>query len=247
MGMAGGVETAAAGDRVPTALARELVVACRRDGETASLESALAALDECALAFDDDAALAFWLNCYNAGTQLLLAERPERYESALRLVRFFRAPALTVAGTALSLDGIENGILRAGRSKYGLGYLPKLRVTGFERRHRLEAVDPRIHFALNCGAESCPAIRAYEPDAVDDQLETATRAYLDATVTYDPEAGVARIPRPFLWFRGDFGGGRGIRRFLRAHGAIPADATPRLRYRAWDWTKAAGKFVDGSA
>jgi hypothetical protein len=243
---AGDAQSTPPPDDHPTTLARELLVACRRGAPTDGYRTALAE------ATDDDlrrvrsdraTALAFWLNCYNAGTQLLLDERPGLYESPLRFVRFFRAPAVTVGGTPLSLDRIENGLLRGSRSKYGLGYLPKVFVTAFERRYRLDDCDPRIHFALNCGAESCPAIRAYEPDRVDEQLDLATRHYLDATVDYDPAAGVVRVPRVCLWFRGDFGGASGIRAFLRTHDAIPADATPTLRYRSWDWSRAPGKFV----
>ena len=230
----------------PTTLARQLLVACKRGTATEGYASALAALDDDALKrvrTDRETALAFWLNCYNAGTQLLLDERPALYESSLRVVRFFGAPALTVGGTPLSLDRIENGLLRGGRSKYGLGYLPKLLVTSFEHRHRLRSCDPRIHFALNCGAASCPAIRTYEPDAVDEQLDLATRTYLDATVSYDAEHAVVRVPRVFLWYRGDFGGGAGIRRLLRAYGVVPEDASPSIRHRAWDWSKAPGEFV----
>ena len=240
-------EQGAGDDGSPTTLAQDLLVACKRGEPTEQYRTALAETT------DDDlrrvreepqTAVAFWLNCYNAGTQLLLEERPELYESSLRFVRFFRTPAITVGGTPLSLDRIENGLLRAGRSKYGLGYLPKLSVTAFERRYRLSECDPRIHFALNCGAESCPPIRAYEPDRVDEQLELATRGYLDATVEYDPAVDVVRIPRVFLWFRGDFGGGSGIRVFLRTYDAIPDGTTPKIRHRSWDWSRAAGKFAE---
>ena len=230
----------------PTALARDLLIACKRRKPTERYRTALADLtDEDLRRVREDRrdGLAFWLNCYNAGTQVLLEERPGLYESPLRFVRFFTAPAVTVGGTPLPLDRIENGVLRDGRSKYGLGYLPKVYVTGFERRYRLEGCDPRIHFALNCGAESCPPIRAYEPDAIDEQLDLATRSYLDATVEYDPAAGTVHVPRVFLWFRGDFGGGSGIREFLRTYDAIPENAAPTVRHRSWDWTKAAGKFV----
>jgi hypothetical protein len=234
-------------DESPTALARALLVACRRgepaDGHVAAL-AGLADDDLARVRTDREAALAFWLNCYNAGTQLLLDERPELYEGPLRVVRFFRAPALTVRGTTLSLDRIEHGLLRGGRAKYGLGYLPRLRRTSFERRYGLSSPDPRVHFALNCGAASCPAIKAYDPDAVDDQLDVATRSYLDATVDYDPERNVARVPRVCLWYRGDFGGAAGIVRLLRAYGVVPADASPSIRHRSWDWSKTPGKFVD---
>ena len=242
---------AAADERVPvpdspTCLAQELLVACRRGTDPAPYEAALSAADDETLApvrEDRRVGLAFWINCYNAGTQLLLARRPGLYESPLRFVRFFSAPAVTVCGTGLPLDRIENGLLRGGRTKYGAGYLPKFFVTAFERRYALDRCDPRIHFALNCGAASCPAVRAYEPDRIDEQLDLATRVYLDETVEYAPDAGVARVPRVCLWFRGDFGGGSDIRAFLREYGALPPEASPSLRYLPWDWTLTPGKFA----
>lgn len=248
------------GEAGPTeAAARRLLEAIRAGDDPDSYLATLADADGPALApvrTDRARALAFWLNLYNAGTQLLLARRPALYERRLRVVRFFRAPCVTVAGRDLSLDTIEHGILRGSRSKYGLGYLPRLlpRVRpgpgpgDFERRYRLAAPDPRIHFALNCGAESCPAIRSYAPGTVDEQLDAATRAYLEATVDYDAAAGRARLPRVFLWYRGDFGGGAGIRALLREHGAIPDGADPRLRYRQWNWSRAPRKFeAEGEA
>jgi hypothetical protein len=233
--------------RSPTTVAQDLLVATRTDEQTAPHVASLAAFDDDALATvrtDRETALAFWLNLYNAGTQLLLADETERYDSWLRQFRFFAVDCVTVGGTSLSLDGIEHGILRGGRSKYGLGYLPQLRTSSFAKRYGLEAVDPRIHFALNCGAASCPAIRAYEPAAVDDQLDLATRTYLDATVEYDEAAGVARVPRVFLWFRGDFGGKSGIRSFLAEYDALPADTSVSIEYLDWDWSRTEGDFAD---
>jgi len=220
----------------PTELAADLLVALGTDSETEPLLSALDSLSEPALEpvrEDHETGLAFWLNCYNAGTERLLAERPELYDSRWR---FFRAPALTVAGHPLGLDDIEHGLLRGSRSKYGLGYLPRLLPDSFEHRYALGRVDPRLHFALNCGAASCPAIRAYEPAAVDDQLDTATRSYLDATVEYDASAGVVRVPRVFRWFPGDFGGRSGVRAFLARYDQLP-DGRVDIDYLDWDWSR----------
>lgn len=231
----------------PTAVAQALLSATKLGADPDPHLDRLAGLDDDALErvrTDRRAALSFWSNLYNAGTQLLLDRRPELYESPFRFVRFFRAAAVTVAGTELSLDDIENNILRAGRSKYTLGYTRKLRLGSFSRRYRLAEPDPRIHFALNCGAASCPVIRFYEPENVDEQLDLATELYLADTVSYDPGAGVARVPRVCLWFRGDFGGGDGIREFLRTYDAIPADADPKIRYRSWDWSRTGGKFAE---
>jgi hypothetical protein len=239
--------TTADADTAPTAVAQALLSATKLGEDPDPHLRRLAALDDAALErvrTDRRAALSFWSNLYNAGTQLLLDRRPKLYESPLRFFRFFRATAVTVAGTDLSLDDIENDILRAGRSKYTLGYTRKLRLGSFARRYRLAEPDPRIHFALNCGAASCPAIRFYEPAGVDDRLDLATALYLDDTVSYDAKTGVARVPRVCLWFRGDFGGGDGIRDFLRTHEAIPADAEPKISYRSWDWSRADGKFAE---
>ena len=226
----------------PADLAADLLAAFRTGADPEALLCSLSELSEADLApvrSDRATALAFWLNCYNAGTERLLAERPELYESRWR---FFRAPALSVADHPLGLDAIEHGILRGSRSKYGLGYLPRLLPDSFEHRYRLAAVDPRIHFALNCGAASCPAIRAYGPAAVDDQLDTATRAYLDGTVEYDPDAGVVRVPRVFRWFPGDFGGRSGVRDFLRRYNKLP-DESVTVDYLDWDWSREAPTFA----
>ena len=76
-----------------------------------------------------------------------------------------------------------------------------------------------------------------------DYANTTTVRNGTGTVTYDADRDVVRVPRVCLWFRGDFGGGTGIRRLLRSHGVVPEDATPSLRYRTWDWSKTPGKFV----
>ena len=189
------------------------------------------------VALDDGERLAFWINTYNAATQDELRADPGGFENRRR---FFSTPIVTVAGTELSLDTIEHGVLRRSRWKYGLGYLPDPFPSAFVRRHRVETLDPRIHFALNCGAAACPAIAAYEPDTVDEQLERAAGTYLRNET--DVEGGTVRVPRLMLWYRGDFGGGSGIRRLLREHDVIDPKTTPRIRYQEYDWSLALDAF-----
>jgi hypothetical protein len=228
----------------PAGLAREYLLAVRRDEPTREYVDALARLEPGALdalgAGGDGARKAFWVNVYNAAVQRLLGEDPDRLESRRR---FFGTDHLTVAGHDLSLNDVEHGLLRRSKLSWGLGYLPRLRPGAFERRHRVDALDPRIHFALNCGAASCPPIAAYEVDRIDDQLRLATESYLESDVAYDADADVVRVPRLFLWYVGDFGGRSGTRAFLREHGALPAGASPSVRYRSYDWDVAVGEFT----
>ena len=232
-------------DVEPVAVARELLGAVRDGDPTREYEDALAELGADALAralHSDERRLAFWLNVYNAYAQLLLDRWPGEYERSRR--RFFGHEAIPVAGTWLSLDDVEHGILRGSQSSLGLGYLPRLMPSRFERRHRVEARDWRIHFALNCGARSCPPIRVYEVERIDAQLDLATASYLEQEVEYDSERGVARVPRLMLWYRGDFGGGSEIREILQEFGCVPEGESFRVRYQGYDWGRKPGRFVD---
>lgn len=182
--------------------------------------------------------IATWLNLYNAATQRLVAADPDSYRHRFR---FFRRPAITVAGHPLSLDTIEHGLLRRSRPRVALGWLTNPLAGRFERRFRVHVVDPRIHFALNCAAASCPPIAAYDAANLDAQLDLATRSYL---------AGAARrqgdrltVPRVFLWFMGDFGGSAGVRRFLEVHGIDTEGAS--LRHARWDWTPSPAAWAAG--
>lgn len=69
-----------------------------------------------------------------------------------------------------SLDDIEHGILRCNKKHPTSGL-----VAFGPGDARLPfvlplPVDPRIHFALNCGAKSCPAIRAYDASSLLSEL-----------------------------------------------------------------------------
>ncbi len=222
-------------------LARRLLLAVQAGDQVAmqTVSTALAALAEDRLAADlpdDRTRIAAWLNLYNAAAQRLVEDAPDGYGQR---TRFFRRPAITVAGTTLRLDTIEHGLLRHSRPKLGLGWITHPWPSAFERRLRVERVDPRIHFALNCAAASCPPIAAYDPVRLDEQLELATCSYLGSTVRQ--HAGRLLLPRVFLWFAGDFGGPAGIRRFLERHGI--ATEGFRLRASSWDWTLAPGAWV----
>ena len=230
-------------DSTPSETARQLLERVRRGQPTEPHLRALADFEEHELTLlrtDRETALAFWLNIYNAAAQLLLERRPKLFESRWR---FFRTTAVTVAGIDLSLDDIEHGILRGEQSKYGLGYLPRLARSRIGPEYRLTA-DPRIHFALNCGAASCPAILAYNLESVDRTLDGATESHWEQTVTYDADRGRVRVPRVCLWFIGDFGGPSGLRAFLRVHGQIPPGSKPSLRFRRYDWTRVSRQFAD---
>ena len=220
----------------PLDLARTFLDDARAGRSEGLARTALAALDPVELAAalpDDRSRIAFWLNVYNAAVRSRLLADPARYR---RRWRFFNAPAVTVAGRTMSPNAIEHGILRRSAFTLGLGYVRNPLPSPFERRLRVKLVDPRVHFALNCGARSCPPLAAWDPDTLDANLELATATYLTSETRRSTDGRRLSVPRLLLWYRGDFGGGPGILDLLRRHGVIGAAETPRIRYGDYDWT-----------
>lgn len=220
----------------PLSLAGDLLYAVKTEGDTGWLREHLATLErprlERALS-SREGKLSFWLNCYNAYAQVLLESEPTALEDGpLQHWKFVARDRIPVGGVWLSLNDVEHGLLRRSKHPWGLGYLPRPFPSSFERRFRLPECDPRIHFALSHGADHCPPVTVYSPSDVDEELDIAVEWFLEESVTYDPEANVATVPRLFRRYRGDFGGRGGVVAFLRGYGAVPTDVTPSLEYES---------------
>jgi hypothetical protein len=184
--------------------------------------------------------ITFWVNAYNSYVIILLRENPALYEDRSA---FFGDDRFTIAGRELSFDKVEHGILRRSKIKWGLGIIGKLSVDDYENRLRVEAVDPRIHFVLNCGAEACPPVRILEPATTDEQLHEAARTYLQASTVYDAEAEEVDVTPLMSWFRGDFGGKSGVIEMLKRYEIIPQESSPSLEFKDYNWTLDIDNFV----
>lgn len=174
----------------------------------------------------------FWLNIYNAFTQLALAQNPDQYK---KRGQFFGRKNIIIAGEQLSLDRIEHGLLRRSKTKWSMGYINRLFPSSFERKHRVDSVDYRIHFALNCGAKSCPPIAFYRAEQLDKQLDLATRVYLRNEAVYDTIKNQIQLPAIMGWFRGDFGGKKKMKELLKKINVIPNDIDPSIKFKKYDW------------
>ena len=69
----------------------------------------------------------------------------------------------------------------------------------------MESFDPRIHFALVCGAKSCPPIKIYNPTNVDLALQLAAESYFMSELQVHLERQLIILPRLLQWFSIDFG------------------------------------------
>jgi hypothetical protein len=153
--------------------------------------------------------LAFWMNLYNA----LVLDGIVQYgiqKSVSEVSGFFRRVAYNVGGYRFCLDDIENGILRANAPQ---PVIPRPQFGADDARlaFTLNERDPRIHFALVCGAVSCPPIRFYEADKVDAQLDIATRNFIQQSTRYDEGTSTLTLSRILAWYACDFGAGEWLK------------------------------------
>jgi glutaredoxin len=161
--------------------------------------------------------VAFFLNVYNALVVHVSAAvgPPSGFFDRLT---YFDRHAYDIGGHAYTCDDIEHGVLRGNRP--GAASVEAiLGVPGASRgpfgsedpraAHACVPMDPRIHFALVCGARSCPPIRTYTAEGLDAQLAAAAEAFVAGDVEVGDDAATTRVVTVSKitgeWYAGDFG------------------------------------------
>lgn len=145
---------------------------------------------------------AFFLNVYNSLMihAIAVVSKPI---SKFDRVSMYNSASYDIGGRPYSLNMIEHGVLRGNRP--GCGPFAQAPFTEHDARKQCiqTIVDPRIHFALNCGAKSCPAVRFYEAETLDHTLDAATRIYLQS-MDVDTLKRVVTLPKLLQWYKTDF-------------------------------------------
>jgi hypothetical protein len=126
----------------------------------------------------------YYMTAYNA---LVLYFAAEAYPSKHALwgrLGFFKDKDIVLGGRELTLNELEHGIIRK------------------------QFLDPRIHFYLNCGAASCPPLkaRAIADGATEEELEEAARSFVNdpANVRFDAARRTLHLSKVFDWYADDF-------------------------------------------
>ncbi len=184
--------------------------------------------------------LAFWINTYNGLIQYKLTQNPKLFEDR---GDFFSDDLITVLGKETSFDQLEHGILRRGTSKFSKGYFKNPFRDDWYKQYQVEKIDWRIHFALNCGASSCPPVRIYDDETIYKQLNASSISYLNSQVKYDKSENEVYAPKLMDWFSGDFGGSDQVKKILKTNGYIPTTDVD-LEFNEYDWTLNLGTFYD---
>jgi len=124
---------------------------------------------------------------------------------------FFDDVRIDVGGHTWSLNELESGLLRANRrAPYHFSHPfshgdPRLAAA-------LQEPERRIHFALNCGAKSCPPVKNFTEEAIQEELRIVASAFCEMpeNVILEAEPGAAPtlwLSKIFEWYKADFGDG----------------------------------------
>lgn len=128
--------------------------------------------------------LAYWINAYNAYTlKLILKNYPVSSITDIDNGKPWDTKWIQLGGKSLSLNNIENDIIRPTFN------------------------EPRIHFAVNCAAKSCPPLmnRAFVANKLEGQLESQTKKFLNNSNYNSISPSKVSVSKIFEWYKGDFG------------------------------------------
>ncbi|MEM7216503.1 MAG: DUF547 domain-containing protein [Pseudomonadota bacterium] len=168
---------------------------------------------------------AYWLNLYNASTVNVALENYP-IESILDIksnVLDFKGPfndkIAKVNGQSITLDTIESGIVRPIWN------------------------DPRLHYAFNCAAITCPNLgkQAYRGKTIDSQLDRAARSYINDPRGIRVENGEITASKIFFWYEEDFGGSEAsilkhVRRYADPKLKSALSGKTEIASFEYDWT-----------
>ncbi len=194
------------------------------DGLAADRESldtyigGLATVDLASLSGDDR--LATLINAYNAFMlETILENRP--IDKVTDIDGVFKQERFILAGEPVSLDEVEHEMIRK------------------------QFDEPRIHWAVNCAALSCPPLRAeaYTGERLEEQLADQTqRVHADAKfVDYDGGDTIT-LSGLYSYYADDFKQGHDsvlpyVAQYVPAlREQLEAGNAPSIEYNKYDWT-----------
>jgi len=166
---------------------------------------------------------AFYINAYNAWTIKLILSGYPGVKSIKSLGSILKSPwkkkICRIDGDVITLDDIEHSILR-----------PRFK-------------DPRVHFAINCAALSCPPLisEPYRGSTLDRQLDDSAKNFINNPQRNYFKGNTLYVSKIFKWFAKDFNNDiigfflkyaeKELKKELEAQGA-----PIKIKYLHYDWS-----------
>jgi hypothetical protein len=169
-----------------------------------------------------DDKLAHMINAYNALSMFNVIDSgiPATHAGWAKL-RFFVLRKHTIGGQVLSLYAFENDVIRP-----------------FTRQRN----DPRVHFALNCSAVSCPVLprESFEATRLEAQLARETAAFFarPENLRVDHAQRTVWLNEILRFYTEDFvpSLGKNLLEAVSRYAPMPLPADYTVRFTPYDWT-----------
>lgn len=162
--------------------------------------------------YSREEALAYWINIYNASTIYLVIKKfPIRSIIEINEREPWGYKFVKSGGEVYTLNQIEHQIIR-----------PKFK-------------DPRIHFALNCAAKSCPRLlnAAYIGETLEDQLEKMTLDFINDAQKNTISPSIVQVSKLFEWYHDDFGN---VNAFINKYSIVKIASDANITFKPYDWS-----------
>jgi Protein of unknown function, DUF547 len=156
--------------------------------------------------------LAFWINAYNAFTiDLIVNNYPLKSIQNLDGGKPWDVKRITIGGKKYSLNNMENDIIR-----------PQFK-------------DARIHFAVNCGAKSCPPLlnAAFMGKTLESQLDAVTKKFINNAKYQTITPSKLTLSKIFDWYAVDFGD---IKTFISKYSGTKVNNNAVVIFKEYDWS-----------
>lgn len=158
--------------------------------------------------------MAYWINMYNAITILAVAEKyPVSSIMDLEGGKIWDKKMIVIGGKSLTLNNIEKDMLL--------------------KRFK----EPRVHFAVNCGAKSCPPLlnKAWTEDNVQRYYEKQAKAFINNKTENTVSAKSLEISQIFNWYTGDFGGSDKIIPYFQKYSDVSIKNNAKVKFKEYNW------------
>jgi len=153
--------------------------------------------------------LSYWINLYNALTiNLILEHYP--IKSITKIDKAWDTKIILIDGKSYTLNDIENKVIR-----------PTFQ-------------EPRIHFAVNCAAKSCPKLlnEAFTASKLEQQLQKQTIDFINNPQQNTLTSTHVTVSKIFEWYAPDFGN---IPVFLNKYSKTKISQNAKVSYQEYQW------------
>jgi len=158
--------------------------------------------------------MAYWINLYNAFTiHEILKAYPVQSIMDLYNGAIWTTQTVTIGGTDYTLNQIEQDQL----------------LTKFS--------EPRVHFAVNCAAASCPPLmnRAWTEQNIQQEYDNQARAFINNAAYNTVTLNALDVSKIFDWYAADFGGANQIVSYFQQYSTTTIDNNATVQYKNYDW------------